>query len=129
MLGEIGEVLLDVNLKSSADNWIGYINISQKYLNFFDNNLDIQRPIRFLTNEILNTLNKISVLVNCVICIIFLLIKKKFLIVQDADDVKTKTHLIKVLSFLVKVINRLTEIFTSHIIYEDMLIFLVHLFK
>lgn len=63
LIGEIGQLLLDINLKASADNWIGYLNISQKFSKHLNSGFNNENVVKFFTNEILHNMQKLSDLV------------------------------------------------------------------
>lgn len=52
ILGDMGEILLGLNMKSLADNWIGYMTLVEKQENILSSNFNIAKPINFLSKEI-----------------------------------------------------------------------------
>lgn len=52
----MGEILLGLNMKSLADNWIGYMTLVEKHERILSANFNIRRPVKFLTNEICNNI-------------------------------------------------------------------------
>lgn len=58
-LAEIGDVLSDMNVKSMADNWKSYMNLTQKYAYDLDKYVNLDPPLLFCTTEIVKNLNNI----------------------------------------------------------------------
>ncbi|GJQ66381.1 hypothetical protein Trydic_g4409 [Trypoxylus dichotomus] len=95
-LAEIGDVLSGMNVKSMADNWKSYMNITQKYADNLSNCLNLERPLIFCTNEIVKSMNNILELNMC--------------------DSRNITHTLKISNFILRVMMKLCDIFSKEIV-------------
>lgn len=60
-------VLSEVNVKSMAENWKSYLNLTQKYANELHNCINIERPLLHFTAELVKNLNNILEMVFLII--------------------------------------------------------------
>ncbi|KRT86842.1 hypothetical protein AMK59_216, partial [Oryctes borbonicus] len=95
-LAEIGDVLSGMNVKSMADNWKSYMNITQKYADDISKYLNLERPLLFFTNEIVRSINSILEL--------------------NINDDKNITHTLKISNFILRVMVKLCDTFSKKIV-------------
>ncbi|XP_018565894.1 uncharacterized protein LOC108906934 isoform X2 [Anoplophora glabripennis] len=87
----MSEILSDLNIQSMSDNWKGYTAIVNKFSSILVHSIDLKVPISCLTYQVDKNLS--------------------FIDNKDEIDLKLVTQVIKITSFLIKVVLKICDIF------------------
>ncbi|XP_023725992.1 uncharacterized protein C1orf112 homolog isoform X2 [Cryptotermes secundus] len=89
MLGEIGQLVMDLDVKTMAEQWKGYARLAFQYVDHLKPRLDVAGPLRFLAADVSRSL--------------------KSVIEVDQPDMKFITRTVKVGNFALKIIIKLCD--------------------
>ncbi|KAF2882953.1 hypothetical protein ILUMI_23224 [Ignelater luminosus] len=112
ILSEIGSILVDMNIKALADNWKGFLALTQKLSEQLSrSDFDTVKPMQFLSTEICRNINNI--------------------LKMEVKDQKGISQILKICNFFIRIILKLCETFWVNLakICRNILEFLAQIYE